>query len=233
MNRDNTVFPGDIKFEDLSGPDGVPDGLIDEYDRTVLGSSMPKFSYGFTNSFHYKGFDLTVFIMGQYGNKLFNYFGRNISSMKSPWDNQLQIVTERAKLEPIDASIVYPYNGFDNWFEDAGNVRVKNPGTDVPRANSNDPNENIRMSDRYIEDGSFLRVKNINLAYTVPTNFSSKVGIQQLKLNFNVQNLVTFTKYTGFDPEIGQDTLDPNVFGLDNGRYPSPRIYSFGLNVTF
>lgn len=233
LNRDNTVFPGDIKFKDISGPDGTPDGVVDEYDRTFLGSPMPKFSYGLTNSFHYKGFDLTVFIMGQYGNKIFNYFSRNISDMKSQWDNQLQIVTGRAKLEPIDPSIVYPANGFNNWWEDASNVRVKNPDTKIPRAHWGDPNQNVRMSDRYIEDGSFLRIKNANLAYTIPEKYTTRIGIQQLKINFNVQNLVTFTKYTGFDPEIGQDTLDPNVFGLDNGRYPSPRIYSFGLNVTF
>lgn len=233
FNRDNTVFPGDLKFEDISGPDGTPDGKIDEYDRTVLGSSMPKFSFGVTNAFRFKGFELNVFIMGQYGNKLFNYFGRNISSMTSQWDNQLQLVTRRAKLEAIDPSIVYPANGVNNWYEDITNVRVINPDTDVPRAHWGDPNQNLRMSDRYLEDGSFLRVKNVSLAYNVPNSLISKFGIQQLKLSASIQNLVTFTKYTGFDPEIGQDTLDPYVFGLDNGRYPSPRIYSFGLNVSF
>ncbi|MCK9212801.1 MAG: TonB-dependent receptor, partial [Ignavibacteriaceae bacterium] len=75
FNRDNTVFPGDIKFKDISGPDGVPDGKIDEKDRTVIGSSAPKFSFGMNNTFTYKNFDLTIFVMGQYGNKLFNYFG--------------------------------------------------------------------------------------------------------------------------------------------------------------
>jgi hypothetical protein len=171
--------------------------------------------------------------MGQYGNKLFNYFGRNISNMQSQWDNQLKTVTGRAKLEPIDASIVYPANGYNNWYEDINNVRVKNPETTIPRSHWADPNQNTRMSDRYIEDGSFLRIKNISLGYTIPQKFSTKYGIQTLKVYTNIQNLVTFTKYTGFDPEIGQDTLDPYVFGLDNGRYPSPRIISLGLNITF
>lgn len=233
FNRDNTVFPGDIKFKDISGPNGVPDGKIDEKDRTNLGSALPKFSYGMTNTFSYKGIELTVFIMGQYGNKLFNYFGRNISNMQSQWDNQLQQVTGRAKLEPINPAITYPANGYNNWFEDINNVKVKNPDTRIPRSHWADPNQNTRMSDRYIEDGSFLRIKNVTLGYTIPQSFSSKYGIQTLKVYTNLQNLVTFTKYTGFDPEIGQDTLDPYVYGLDNGRYPSPRIVSFGLNITF
>jgi TonB-linked SusC/RagA family outer membrane protein len=233
FNRDNSVYPGDIKFKDISGPNGVPDGVIDEKDRTNLGSALPKFSYGMTNTFSYKGIDLTIFIMGQYGNKLFNYFGRNISNMQSQWDNQLQTVANRAKLEPVDATITYPSNGYNNWFEDINNVRVKNPNTTIPRAHYADPNQNTRMSDRYIEDGSFLRIKNVTLGYTIPQSLTSKYGIQTLKIYTNVQNLVTFTKYTGFDPEIGQDTLDPYVYGLDNGRYPSPRIISLGLNITF
>jgi len=233
FNRDNTVFPGDIKFKDISGPDGVPDGKIDEKDRTTIGSPTPKFSFGFNNTMSYKNFDLTIFIMGQYGNKLFNYFGRNISNMQSQWDNQLKIVTERAKLEAIDPTVTYPSNGYNNWFEDINNVRVANPETTVPRAHYADPNQNTRMSDRYLEDGSFLRIKNISFGYTVPPSFSKKYGIQNLKIYTNIQNLVTFTKYSGFDPEIGQDTLDPYVFGLDNGRYPAPRMVSFGLNITF
>ncbi len=233
FNRDNTVFPGDIKFQDISGPNGLPDNVIDEKDRTVLGSSQPKFSYGMTNTFSYKGIELTVFIMGQYGNKLFNYFGRNISDMRSQWDNQLQIVTGRAKLEAIDPSITYPANGYNNWYEDINNVRVKNPGTNIPRSHWADPNQNTRMSDRYLEDGSFLRIKNVSLGYNIPASFTSKYGIQALKVYTNIQNLYTFTNYTGFDPEIGQDTLDPNVYGLDNGRYPSPRIFTFGMNITF
>ncbi len=186
-----------------------------------------------TNTFRYKKFELSVFVMGQYGNKLFNYFGRNISDMKSQWDNQLRLVTGRAKLEPIDPNKVYPSGGFDEWWQDASNVRVSNPQTNIPRSHWADPNQNTRMSDRYIEDGSFLRIKNLNLGYYIPKSLIGRFGIQDLKVYTNIQNLVTFTKYTGFDPEVGQDTLDPFVFGLDNGRYPSPRIYSFGLNVTF
>jgi TonB-linked SusC/RagA family outer membrane protein len=233
FNRDNTVFPGDVKFKDISGPDGVPDGKIDEKDRTTIGSPAPRFSFGFNNTFTYKNFDLTIFIMGQYGNKLFNYFGRNISNMQSQWDNQLKIVTDRAKLEAIDPTVTYPSNGYNNWFEDINNVRVMNPETSIPRAHYADPNQNTRMSDRYLEDGSFLRIKNISFGYTVPPSFSKKYGIQNLKVYTNMQNLFTFTSYSGFDPEIGQDTLDPYVFGLDNGRYPAPRLVSFGLNITF
>jgi hypothetical protein len=153
--------------------------------------------------------------------------------MQSQWDNQLQTVSGRAKLEVIDPTITYPSNGYDNWFEDINNVRVQNSDTNIPRAHWADPNQNTRMSDRYIEDGSFLRIKNLTLGYNVPVSFTGRYGIQALKVYTNIQNLYTFTSYSGFDPEIGQDTLDPYVFGLDNGRYPSPRMFSFGMNITF
>ncbi len=231
FNRSNTVWPGDIKFADLSGPDGAPDGIIDEYDRTNIGSPLPLFVFGFNNVFKYKNFELNVFLNGSVGNKLLNYVGRSLSGMQSMWGNQLRTVVDRAINEPIDANKVYAVGV--NWFNDINNVRIKNPDTNVPRNIGGDPNDNMRISERYIEDGSYLRFKNITLAYYIPKSIISKARIDNLKIFANVQNMWTITKYTGFDPEVGASQANDNVYGLDNGRYPSPRIITFGLNITF
>ena len=103
----------------------------------------------------------------------------------------------------------------------------------MPRATINDPNDNDRWSDRYIEDGSYIRLKNLALGYNFPKNLIKKWGLESLRLSCNIQNLLTLTKYDGYDPEIGISTQSPNVMGLDNARYPSPTTYSFGLNVSF
>jgi len=233
-----TVWPGDLKFADLSGPEGIPDGVVDEYDRTNIGSPQPKFTFGFNNTFRFMNFEANIFINGAYGNKIMNYVGRNLTSMTSQWTNQLQDVAGRAQLEPIDANKSYPFvNSFGatiyNWYDDISNVRLMNPGVELPRAIAGDPNENIRISDRYIEDGSYLRFKNISLAYNIPKDLLSKAHIENLKLYISLQNVWTITNYTGFDPEIGASQTSDNVMGLDNGRYPSPRIYTFGVNLSF
>jgi hypothetical protein len=126
-----------------------------------------------------------------------------------------------------DGQLIY------NWYDDINNVQLKNPNTSMPRATINDPNDNDRWSDRYIEDGSYIRLKNIALGYNVPKNLIRKWGLESLRISCNIQNLLTITKYDGYDPEIGASTQSPNVMGLDNARYPSPTTYSFGLNVSF
>lgn len=231
FNRKNTVWVGDIKYKDISGPDGKPDGVINEYDKTNLGSPMPKFTFGWTNTFRYKDFDLSVFINGSYGNKVMNYLGMQLTHMNSAWENQLQSVTDRARLEPIDANKIYPSGQY--WYDDVTNVKVANPDAVLPRASIQDPNDNDRISDRYIEDGSYVRLKNITLGYTFPGKMVKKWGLNNLRVYANIQNLLTLTGYSGYDPEIGASTQSANVYGLDYGRYPSPTVYSFGLNVSF
>lgn len=229
FSRGNTVWVGDIKYKDVD-----ENGIIDERDRTDLGSPLPKFTFGWTNTFRYKNLDLSIFLNGSYGNKVMNYNSLTLTHMNSTWTNQLQsVVSKRARLEPIDPTIVYADGS--KWFDHIDNVRVKNPGTKIPHTSINDPNDNDRISDRYVEDGSFLRIKNITLGYTFPKALLNKAKIENLRVYVNIQNLYTFTKYTGYDPEVGASTQDSSglTYGMDNGRYPSPAMYSFGLNITF
>ena len=229
FSRGNTVWVGDIKYKDV-----YENGVIDERDRTDIGSPLPKFTFGWTNTFRYKNLDLSIFLNGSYGNKVMNYNSLTLTHMNSTWTNQLQsVVSKRARLEPIDPTIVYADGS--KWFDHIDNVRVKNPGTKIPHTSINDPNDNDRISDRYVEDGSFLRIKNITLGYTFPKALLNKAKIENLRVYVNIQNLYTFTKYTGYDPEVGASTQDSTglTYGLDNGRYPSPAMYSFGLNITF
>ena len=228
FNKANTVWVGDLKYEDING-----NGVIDENDRTNIGSPMPKFTFGWTNTFRYKNFDLNIFLNGSYGNKVLNYNAISLTHMNSAWTNQLNSVNDRAKLVPIDPDKAYTDGGA--WYYDITNVRVANPGTKTPRASINDANDNDRISDRYVEDGSYLRIKNITLGYTFPKQMLKKARIENLRLYCNLQNAYTFTKYSGYDPEVGASTQDATglTYGIDNGRYPSPLTFSVGLNITF
>ncbi len=225
----NTTWVGDIRFKDLNG-----DGHITESDRTNIGSPMPKFTFGWTNTFRYKNWDLNIFINGSYGNKVYNYLNMNTGNMKNAWANQPASVLNRSRLAPIDPAKTYDGTAnVWNWYEDLTNVKISNPSATLPRATTGDPNDNDRVSDRYIEDGSYIRLKNIALGYSLPKSVLQKIKFENIRLYANIQNLYTFTKYTGYDPEIGVSMASVNVMGLDNGRYPSPTVYSFGVNLTF
>ena len=228
FNQYSTVWPGDLKFKDLNG-----DGIIDENDRTVIGNPLPDFTFGFNNTFRWKGFDLNIFINGSHGNDVMNYLAIGLTHMNSGWSNQLSKVNNRAVLQAIDPNKVYDNGGM--WYNDVNNVRVANPGTMIPRATTNDPNDNDRISSRYIEDGSYIRVKNISLGYTFPKKWMSKIYIENLRVYCNLQNVWTITGYSGYDPEVGASTQDSQglVYGLDFGRYPSPFSCTFGINLTF
>lgn len=227
-SKNNTVWPGDLKFKDVNG-----DGIINENDKTNIGSPLPKCTFGWTNTFTYKNFDLSIFINGSIGNKVMNYTSIPLTAMTSTWTNQInEKVADRATLAPIDANKTYDAGQF--WYNDITNVYVTNPGTSTPRvAIGNTYNQNI--SSRYIEDGSYVRLKNIALGYTFPKSITNKLHLDNLRIYCNLQNVLTITGYDGYDPEIGASTTDANgyVFGLDNGRYPSPFTCSFGINVSF
>ena len=245
-NRSNTVWVGDLKYKDQltvdTDGDGIADagdGVIDENDRTVIGSPLPKFTFGWNNTFRYKGFDLNIFINGSYGNKVLNYSLMNgpsggLASMKSLWVNQnASAIKDRAQLVPIDPDKVYADG--EAWYNDVTNVKVANSGTKTPRPTTADPNDNDRLSSRYIEDGSYLRIKNLSLGYTFPKAWMNKIKFENIRVYCNIQNLYTFTKYSGYDPEVGASTQDMTgySYGVDNGRYPSPTTYSFGVSLTF
>lgn len=212
----NGVWVGDFKFEDLNN-----DGVIDEKDRTYIGNPEPKFSFGITNTFTYKNFDLSIFMTGVYGNKLYNMLRQEYTD---PMKNS-GLLKEATKIAVV--SLKDPNGASD----DISNVYISNSDASVQRIATTDSNNNNRTSDRFVEDGSYLRIKNISLGYTFPRTLLKKCSIESLRLYVNIQNLYTFTKYSGYDPEIG--SYDVLLRNIDNARYPSQRVYTFGLNVSF
>ena len=220
-SRTNTTYVGDIKYKDVNG-----DGKIDEKDKTNIGSPLPKFTFGWNNTFHYKNWDLNIFINGSYGNKVGNYNAMKLTHMNSAWTNQLTDVNSRARLAAIDATQ-------SDWYNHVDNVRVTNPNAKLPRASINDPNDNDAWSSRYIEDGSYIRLKSLSLSYTFDKKLVQKVGLDNVRATISANNLVTITGYDGYDPEVGASTTSSNVFGLDNGRYPSPTSWAVGLSISF
>ena len=212
------VFIGDYIFEDING-----DGVIDDSDQTFIGNPEPKFTWGFGNSFSYKNFDLNIQFSGSYGNKVINY-GRRFLDITGSTANQLNTVLDYARLSKIDT------NGPDDY----RNYYVTNTSSIMPRLYTESAvNGNNRVSDAYIEDGSYIRLQNISLAYNLPRKLIEKISLSNLKIYCNVQNLLTFTKYKGFDPEVGSHQGNALLNGVDYSRYPSPRIYTVGVNVQF
>jgi hypothetical protein len=205
------TMPGDFKFKDLNG-----DGIINEKDQTYLGNAFPAFNYGFTLNMGYKGFDLNIFTQGVSGNKIYNQLRQNIL-----YDYTL---TSNVSTDLL--------NAWGRVLPDGSTVT----DTDIPRLNIKDANSNKRFSDRYLEDGSYFRIKTITLGYTLPKDLLSAIKLSNLRVYCTLQNMFTFTKYSGFDPEIGQSNgwnANPLYFGTDNGIYPQPKIYMLGINLSF
>jgi TonB-dependent starch-binding outer membrane protein SusC len=219
VNKTQGVWPGDIKFKDLNG-----DGVIDTEDQTIIGDPNPDFTFGFNNSFTYGPFDLTVYLNGSSGADILNYSRVVIEGQTSIFSNQAAAVDGRARIGLIDP------NGSN---QDPANVYLLNPGTDIPRPTTNDNNRNNRMSDRFIEDGSYIRLQNVRFAYTLPKALTQRARIDRLRVYVNAQNLATITNYSGYDPEIGAFNQDPLLQNVDMGRYPSPRLFTFGVDLDF
>lgn len=216
---ENSVWIGDYIFEDIND-----DGIINEMDRTFIGNPEPKFIYGIGNTFTWKGFDLNIYLTGAYGNKVVNYQRRWLENPREN-TNLLRKAIEYARLDLIDP----------NGPNDYRNVQIVGGDPYMPRigASSASSTSNFRFSDKFVEDGSYLRIQSISLGYNFPRKWLRPLGIQNLKVYTNLQNVYTFTKYSGYDPEIGSTNQDALMTGIDNARYPSPRIYTFGLNLSF
>ncbi|MFK7905394.1 MAG: SusC/RagA family TonB-linked outer membrane protein, partial [Chitinophagales bacterium] len=182
------------------------DGVINDEDQTFLGSPHPDFTLNITNSFKYKGFDLNVFFQGVFGNEILNLLRRDIEGMAGLSNQALTVVDRFTNLTP---------------------------STTVPRATSPDPNSNRRISDRFVEDGSFVRLKNITVGYNVPTAIAKIIKMETLRFYASAQNLKTWTNYKGYDPEIGSYNQNPLINGVENGRYPTSKSFTFGLRASF
>jgi TonB-linked SusC/RagA family outer membrane protein len=196
--------PGDIKYADVNN-----DGKIDGGDITNIGSPLPKFIYGMSNRFNYGHFELSFLLQGSYGNKILNAADR-----------------------------------YTNYYNGSFNVRTnavnrwrspENPGDGMtPRAVLPAPSSVNVVSTRNIFDGSFLRVRNVTLGYTLPTAFLKSINVSSARVFVTGENLLTFTKYFGYNPEINvwAGSNQPR-YGVDQGTYPVPRTVSLGLNVSF
>jgi TonB-linked SusC/RagA family outer membrane protein len=196
---------GDVKFLDTNG-----DGVIDDKDRVELGTPYPTFEFGFNADFAYKGFDLRIFIQGVQGNEIVNgmlYNTRNISNSGGGWNN-----FETVRL--------------NRW-------TAANPENNEPRMTSRDLNNNMRFSDRYIMDGSYIRMKNIQLGYTLPFALTNKAKLTNMRIYVAADNLFTITDYEGFDPEVSEYYGNPYSYGVDVGTYPQPRTYRAGITLNF
>lgn len=208
--------PGDIRYKDITG-----DNRINEDDRTIIGNPTPKYSYGLNLNLSYKDFDFSILFQGVAGNKIYNYFYQQ-GTVGDP-----------------------RYNEGINRLADVNNRWTpENPNANFPRLAFRDYDyaKNSRFSSFWLQNGSYLRMKNVQLGYTVPAAISKSIQVERIRCYISASNLFTFTKYKGFDPEIGinstgySDVFSANrdlQIGVDRGVYPQPRMFLFGFNVTF
>ncbi len=224
------VWVGDYKFKDIN-----QDSVIDENDRAFIGDPNPDFSFGINSRLSYKNFDLSVNLTGTYGNKIYNWTRMRFEDPNTNL-GVFRSVKDYARIGVYDPNMtaVDPATGETIPANQiAGNVYIINEGTDIPRLTNYSANANNRISDRFVEDGSYVRIRNLVLGYMIPAKISGKVKMESVRLYVNIQNLYTFSKYRGYDPEVGSIHQNMLLSGIDNGRYPSQRIYSFGINVNF
>jgi TonB-linked SusC/RagA family outer membrane protein len=216
------IWIGDVKYRDINGDD-----KIDANDETYIGNPWPKLFGGFSNTFSYKGFDLNILITGTFGNDIYN---------------MLAMVNSKATRFYTSRNLMSDVSNYAKLGTKDGNPVIMNPETNVPRITGSqipvDNNYNV-ISSRWVEDGSFVRLKNVSLSYNVPASIISKQKlVRGVKATFGAQNIATFTDYSGYDPEVGA-SVGANVnaqnqaIGLDYGRYPLTPIYTFSLNVNF
>jgi TonB-dependent starch-binding outer membrane protein SusC len=220
----NSPEPGDFKYKDTN-----EDGIIDSKDYVNIGDPNPKFTYGFSASLKYKYFDLNMFFQGSYGNKVFNMLKVNLYNI----DNGGCNISPDLVNSYIPATYSNTATGGDASILPAVITEAQNTNTGVQSAKPT-----LVSSDFFVEDGSYLRLKNIQLGFTLPSSLTQKVKIQRLRIYVGAKNLLTFTKYKGFDPEVGENSLggiSNSILerGFDRGTYPQAKMYLVGLNLTF
>ncbi len=196
---------GDYKYKDLNG-----DGIVDENDMDVLGNGFPKFNFGLNLSATYKNWDFSIYTYGVLGQKIFSYSAMRLSNMFTSDDPTPNILKSSAKAA---------------WSP------TNTKGT-LSRLSLLDNSYNMRASDKWVKNGNFWKISNIQVGYTIPKDFANKLLIQNARLYLSISNLATISPYNKYgDPECGQGSV--LVTGLDTGRYPAPRTYTFGLNIQF
>ncbi len=209
-DRGGTPQAGDLRFRDIAGPDGSgPDGVIDENDQTVIGNPTPDFEYGINIALDYKNFDLNMFFNGVSGNELLN-----AARYRGLFDTD------------------------GNYLADALNAWTPtNTNTNIPRLTQVDEGNNRRMSTFYLENGSFFRLANIQLGYSLPSQILDKINVSKIRVFVSATNLFTITDYTGYYPEVGNNGRTGNVrlfnSGVDEAAYPTPRTLQAGLQLSF
>ncbi|WP_264526347.1 SusC/RagA family TonB-linked outer membrane protein [Flavobacterium sp. N502536] len=216
---DNIVAqPGFIKFKDISGPNGTPDGVINDLDRTAIGDANPKYTGGLNNTFSYKGIDLSVFLDFTVGNDIYNANVLNNSRLNLDNLNTVAIYADRWTT----------INAAGQRVTDPAELTALNAGKTNPAFNGNATG---RLYSDIIEDGSFLRINNISLGYTLPKEWLKKSKISNLRIYFTAYNLYVFTKYSGYDPEVS--VLNNAITrGVDFSAYPRSKSFITGLNIS-
>ncbi|MGC4021755.1 MAG: SusC/RagA family TonB-linked outer membrane protein [Cyclobacteriaceae bacterium] len=200
------IQPGDVKFKDQNG-----DGIIDGNDRAYVGSAIPTVTGGLNISLGYKGWDMSIFFQGAYGQKILSVLNRDIEGFYRPFN-----VTERY---------------YKNHWTGEGTTN------EYPRASWNASGNNTQISTRFLESGSYTRLKNLQVGYTVPKSIVGKYGLSSVRIYFSGTNLITWTKYSGMDPEMSVSNNSVSdgdkANGIDWGTYPAAKSYNVGVNVTF
>ncbi len=209
------VKAGDAKYKDLSGPQGKPDGKIDDFDKTDIGNPFPWLTYGLNFDAEYKGIDLKLFFQGVYGNEIYNAVRHRTEGS----GNEATLSTSMR-----DVWVDYS-DGIKSSLENAGIdwTSLINPDGTIPNPVGNPMNK--ETSSRFVESGSYLRLKTLQLGYTLPKELTKKAFINMARIYVNAGNLFTITNYSGYDPEVGG--------GVDYGNYPQARTFSFGVNLEF
>ena len=217
IDRTTGLWLGDIKWKDLND-----DGVIDNNDQTVIGDPNPDFSFGLNNTFEYGPLVLDVFVMGAIGGDVLNYSRARNEQMLNNFDNQSRTIINRARTQLVEG-------GTD--INNINDVELVDPNTTIPRFDNGAENFNHFMSTRWIEDGSFVRIQNVRLGYSMPSAWLQKIRLSSAQVYVNVQNVATFTNYSGLDPQIGSFDQNPRLQNIDLGRYPAPRVYTVGIKL--